>query len=553
MKIARLLLAALANTHPLFQLFLVLVFLAAGTNGLAASFSADMVQTDRGRTKTGRFLMEGHQYRMDVEEDGMSVTILVDRKTGKTRIVIPQEKEYMELENDDFLSLLNNPFEGYRMMLEKFQSRQDGTEEIDGISCDRVILFDANKDLVTAWVAKPYGFPVRIVNLENGMEVELKNIREEPAGEARFQVPAGYTLKEDPAKKRAREEAALPVVTALVKGEAPWARRIGPGGEIRVAVDPEKSVRLTFENLFQDESRFAIQAFRGGEPVKTDAQRETFSLRGKGDNTKCFVGSQNRVEEMAVRVDTGRILATVTVEDASFAEDKEKTFFITTGLRDRGEFTTVDDKRPLRLTVTSDSQDGPESAVTMKFYRGDYEMGTREDLVDQAEAVLANGKSKTWEFAREKKVRHVKIDVARGGGVQVMISQPAPRKKKEPPKKQAQKAPKPVKKAPPPAMKEAAPGSKILGGEIPLMEGSRVLKETAAGVGGRVDMEIPASPEEIVTFYKEALTAKGWQAGMTMIQGPVGVLQLVKEKSQIMLRVKGDGQKSVVNLAVIIR
>ena len=150
-------------------------------------------------------------------------------------------------------------------------------------------------------------------------------------------------------------------------------------------------------------------------------------------------------------------------------------------------------------------------------------------------------------------MRHVKIDVARGGGVQVMISQPAPGKKKEPPKKQAQKAPKPVKKAPPPAVKEAAPDSKLLGGEIPFMEGARVLKETAAGSSGRVDMEIPASPEEIISFYKEALTAKGWQAGMTMIQGPVGMLQLVKGKSQIMVRVKGDGQKTVVNLAVIMR
>ncbi len=274
--------------RPLFQLFLVLVVLAAGKQGLAASFSADMVETDRGRTKTGRFLMAGHQYRMDVEEDGTTVTVLVDRKAGKTRIVIPREKEYMEFENDDFLSLLNNPFEGYRMMLEKFQSRQEGPEEIDGIPCDRVILSDANRDLVTAWVARPYGFPVRIENHENGMKAELKNIREEPAGEARFQIPAGYTLKEDPAKKRAREEAALPVMTAPVKGKAPWARRIGPGGEIRVAVDPEKPVRLTFENLVHDESRFAIQAFRGGEPIKTDARRETFSLRGKGDDTKCL-------------------------------------------------------------------------------------------------------------------------------------------------------------------------------------------------------------------------------------------------------------------------
>jgi hypothetical protein len=97
----------------------------------------------------------------------------------------------------------------------------------------------------------------------------------------RFQAPAGYAKKEDPKKKREREEAALPVVTKTVKGEAPWARRIAQGGEIRVKVDPQKSVRFRFENLIKDESVFTIKAFRNGRAIKMDI-KETYSLQGKG-------------------------------------------------------------------------------------------------------------------------------------------------------------------------------------------------------------------------------------------------------------------------------
>ena len=83
------------------------------------------------------------------------------------------------------------------------------------------------------------------------------------------------------------------------------------------------------------------------------------------------------------------------------------------------------------------------------------------------------------------------------------------------------------------------------------MAGTKVLNEKTFGANSQVDMEVPSTPEEIVNFYKQAMTAKGWQAGMALTQGPMGMLQLVKGTSQIILKVKGSGDKSIVNLALM--
>lgn len=41
----------------------------------------------------------------------------MDRKSGKTRLLIHDKKEYREMNNDDFFVLISNPFEAYEMML----------------------------------------------------------------------------------------------------------------------------------------------------------------------------------------------------------------------------------------------------------------------------------------------------------------------------------------------------------------------------------------------------------------------------------------------------
>jgi len=663
------------DSLKLFQLFVVFIFLAVGGNAFAASFSADMVQTSEGKIQTSRLFLLDDLYRLDVVDDGQELIILVNRTSGKTKILIPGDKEYLEIENDSFQSVMNNPLEGYFMMRQKFEARTSGSETIDGVACDKVIISSDGQDLVTAWVAKPYAFPIRMINPTTGDLAELKNIKEDRIDKAKFQVPAGYTEKEDPAKKRARErareEAALPFLTTTATGTAPWVRRIGPSGEMRVAVDPEKSVRIKFENFSQDESVFSIKGFRAGQPIKLDCQYTSFSLKGKGRRDECLVGAQNQAEEISVTVEKGKIIAEVFNKESSFShEDKTETFFVATGIRDSGRGKFVDPKRQLRLNITSDSQDGTESKIKVTFYKDE----NQKDKVDETDVVLNNGKSKIWDYPPEKGIRYVQIDVAKGGGVQVILEQPAPgekaavakkrtvkkapqykpkvtdvftvthpygtskplapgkdlvitvtglaagasgkidlytdRKKTKkidtfsfklrrkqsksytvpgskgvgwatvwvsrksfkvkldqspgakavataPPKKKPRKtvAARKAKKRPVPSVtgEEAVVNGMILNGTVPIMDGMKLLKQMLMGSSGQASLEVQAGLEAVINFYKEAMTAKGWTHGMSMIRGSMGLLQLTKGKSRFVLQAKASGQKSRIHITLALK
>jgi len=659
------------NSLKLFQLLVVFIFLAMSGIVHAASLSADLVISEGGKTKTNSFFLRDHLYRLDVVEDGQELIILVNRKSGKTRIVIPADKQYREIKNDSFQSAMNNPIEAYNLIRKDYESRTSGSEKIAGIVCDKVILSDAGKDLMTAWVARQYDLPLRIVNPATGDKFELKNIKERRIDKAKFEMPSGYTEKEDPAKKRAREEAALPFLTTTATGTAPWVRRIGPSGEMRVAVDPEKSVRIKFENFTQDESVFSIKGFRAGQPIKLDCQYTSFSLKGKGRRDECLVGAQNQAEEISVTVEKGKIIAEVFNKESSFShEDKTETFFIATGIQDSGRGKFVDPKRQLRLNITSDSQDGTESKIKVTFYKDE----NQKDKVDEIDVVLNNGKSKIWDYPPEKGIRYVQIDVAKSGGVQVILEQPASgekaavakkrtvkkasqptpkvtdvftvthpygtskplapgkdlvitvtglaagaagkidlytdrqktkkidtfsfklRRKQSksytvsgskgvgwatvwasrksfevkldqspgakavaaaPPKKKPRKtvAARKAKNRPAPSVmgEEAVVNGMILNGTVPIMDSMKLLQQMLMGNSGQASLEVQAGLEAVVNFYKEAMTAKGWTPGMSMIRGSMGLLQLTKGKSRFMLQAEARGQKSIIKITIALK
>ena len=68
-------------------------------------------------------------------------------------------------------------------------------------------------------------------------------------------------------------------------------------------------------------------------------------------------------------------------------------------------------------------------------------------------------------------------------------------------------------------------------------------------------METSIDYECETRLYTEAgkleTAAKGWQPGLPMVQGPIGVHELKKGARQIMLKATGDGQKSIVNMGVM--
>jgi outer membrane lipoprotein-sorting protein len=101
------------------------------------------------------------------------------------------------------------------------------------------------------------------------------------------------------------------------------------------------------------------------------------------------------------------------------------------------------------------------------------------------------------------------------------------------------------------AGKPTASTGTILNGEVPLYKGARVIKTKSYGANSMAELQVDATPQELVDFYKQAMSAKGWKASMAMVQGNVGILQLKKNGGQLVFKVKVRGQTSKVSIALM--
>ncbi len=101
------------------------------------------------------------------------------------------------------------------------------------------------------------------------------------------------------------------------------------------------------------------------------------------------------------------------------------------------------------------------------------------------------------------------------------------------------------------ADKPTASTGTIFNGEVPLYKGARVIKTKSYGANSMAELQVDATPQELVDFYKQAMSAKGWKASMAMVQGNVGILQLKKNGGQLVFKVKVRGQTSKVSIALM--
>jgi hypothetical protein len=83
------------------------------------------------------------------------------------------------------------------------------------------------------------------------------------------------------------------------------------------------------------------------------------------------------------------------------------------------------------------------------------------------------------------------------------------------------------------------------------MEGANVLLDMSRGNSGKVHFEVSASPDKVVSFYKEAMAARGWKSPEATVQGTMGVLKMSKGKSTFTMLVQGTAQKSVVDIGLV--
>ena len=164
-----------------------------------AQFTADIVTTEREVSKTGKFFFEKPFYRMDMEEGGQKMFVVVNNETKTTRVFMPSEKMYMEMKSDDMKSLSNDVFQSLEAQKEKYETKLVGKETVNGYECEKYQVIIDGSPVSTYWQSSEIEYPIKVVSGQNqNMVMELKNIKKGDVDDAMFKIPAGFTKMEMP-------------------------------------------------------------------------------------------------------------------------------------------------------------------------------------------------------------------------------------------------------------------------------------------------------------------------------------------------------------------
>ncbi|MBT8489798.1 MAG: DUF4412 domain-containing protein, partial [Deltaproteobacteria bacterium] len=216
------------------------------TYASAAEFSADIYEHVFNHDVTGKIYVKDTRYRMDLHDTatGEDIIIIVDRAGGITTLLNPKEKQYRTTKNFSLQAYMVDPFQSIEYLGQIVQKRKAGIEMLAGYLSEKYGYYDGTAKLAESWVARVLNFPIKLfiksgrndTNIKvrtniSDTKVELSNIKKSPVDAGLFAIPSGYVQEAKP-KLKAKEKTPLTAVKQLVKGTAPWGRRITEGGEI---------------------------------------------------------------------------------------------------------------------------------------------------------------------------------------------------------------------------------------------------------------------------------------------------------------------------------
>ncbi|OYD17477.1 hypothetical protein CH333_00880 [candidate division WOR-3 bacterium JGI_Cruoil_03_44_89] len=275
----------------------------------AAQFTADINEHDGEQIKSGKIYVKDSKYRMELEEDGQQIVIIVDQDAGVTRVVVPDEKMYVEMEADDPMSLMNDPFQSLKYTVSIGESKPLGTETVNGYECSKYVISMQGQDVMTRWVSQKLEFPIKIVNhVKQNKFMELTNIQEGSVDDSLFQVPSGYTKWEEPGEKPidvpdwAKEVPSAPVM------KPPFERDMPTGEMIRVRVEPSKSIWVKGKSKTEAGAMAKAIPFLDGKPIKDPSMYNNFAAGG----VICarLHETPREANEVVIRISEGEVAVT---------------------------------------------------------------------------------------------------------------------------------------------------------------------------------------------------------------------------------------------------
>jgi hypothetical protein len=338
--------------------------------------------------------------------------------------------------------------------------------------------------------------------------------------------------------------------------QVPCYETIVAGGELHVPIDTDRKADLEITNRGGGQSVFTVLEYRNGKP-RTGFNAESSTL-DRDDYRKAWrfnrffeqTPESSVVDEVRVQVQKG----SVSVKMGQTGDNRQD--FYNDGYQ-HGTF--VNPGKPLTLRITGDD---PSNKQTSGRFWLEYETGNASE---KTPFTIEGGKTQTWSYPAGQGIKGLEVDISKGQAKISLIqgpdsknpvhNAPAPQNASKPsPQTKAIASPKPeaMKQAAAlPATQPAASSGSILDGEVPLYNGARVLKSNSTGAYAKAQLEADATPQDIVGFYNDAMTASGWVPGMAMVQGNKGVLMLKKASRQLVFKVKGQGNTSKIDVTII--
>ncbi|HWA26752.1 MAG TPA: hypothetical protein VG734_13930 [Lacunisphaera sp.] len=287
---------------PLVLSFLLLPFLTV-LPSRAASFSADLLNTQHGQTQPGKFYYQNGGYRLEISADGQELILLVDGATGLTRLLNPKEKAYYEARAGEPMSLMINPFALYAQYARVKEVRVEGTESVGGVACRKQVVHAGEQVYVTGWVADGYEIPLKVHVELGGHTIELRNLKPGPQDPALFVLPAGYRLevmgaREEPQPEWIAQVAPAPLLTP------PFEKALPEGGIVRMRPQAGRWVELAGTNTGKTQGSFTVAPFKGGK--YTGGGSMSTLILDAGDSGAMNTGARpETTDEIVVRVGQG--------------------------------------------------------------------------------------------------------------------------------------------------------------------------------------------------------------------------------------------------------
>jgi hypothetical protein len=345
-------------------------------------------------------------------------------------------------------------------------------------------------------------------------------------------------------------------LSSIGTAQVPCYVTIVEGGELRVSIDIDRKADLEITNRAGGQSVVTVLEYRNGKPRKgfnaesSTLDRDEYRKEWRFNRFFEQTPESSVVDEVRIQVQKGAVSAKM-----GQTGDNRQDFY-NDGYQ-HGTF--VNSGKPLTLRITGD--DPSNNQTSGKFWL-EYETG---NYSEKTSFTIEGGKTLTWSYPAGEGIKGLEVEISKGRAKISLIQGPdskEPVHKPTAPKNASKPSPQPKDMASPkpeakkqmaalPTVQAATSSGSILDGEVPLYKGSRVLKSKSTGAYAKAQLEADASPQDIVDFYKNAMSGKGWVPGMAMVQGNKGVLMFKQSNRQLVFKVKGQGDTSKIDVTLI--